>query len=233
MLDKAGNLIGGYTAYLLARKYGLEHVPVRYGQRQIITAAHRPGGKLYSWELPRILVDQVKAGDWVRVRTEKGCTTVKVAEVEEYAGQEPEPLRVGELTGLRWSDVDLKENVIHIRQQEVEGISDFVFTNSQGRPYATNAVNSMLKSIVEAYNKLESKKAEKESRIPEPFPHISARILRHTACARLAESGLEPKVLRYIMGHANISVTMDIYTHLDFSRIQRRMEEVREYIKIG
>lgn len=26
-------------------------------------------------------------------------------------------LRVGELTGLRWADVDLKENVIHIRQQ--------------------------------------------------------------------------------------------------------------------
>ena len=26
-------------------------------------------------------------------------------------------LRVGELTGLRWSDVDLKENIIHIRQQ--------------------------------------------------------------------------------------------------------------------
>ena len=26
-------------------------------------------------------------------------------------------LRVGELTGLRWADVDLKDNVIHIRQQ--------------------------------------------------------------------------------------------------------------------
>lgn len=94
VLDKAGNLIDGYTTYLLARKYSVEHVSVRYGQRQIITAAHRPGGKLYSWELPRVLVNQVKAGDWVRVRTEKGCTTVKVAGVEEYAGQEPEPLRM-------------------------------------------------------------------------------------------------------------------------------------------
>lgn len=26
-------------------------------------------------------------------------------------------LRVGELTGLRWADVDMKENVVHIRQQ--------------------------------------------------------------------------------------------------------------------
>ncbi|MCI8515800.1 MAG: tyrosine-type recombinase/integrase, partial [Hungatella sp.] len=49
----------------------------------------------------------------------------------------------------------------------------------------------------------------------------------------LAESGLEPKVLQYIMGHANISVTMDIYTHLDFSQIQKKMEEVQGNVKIG
>jgi hypothetical protein len=91
VLDAAGNLIDGYTTYLLAKKYGLEHVPVRYGQRQIIMAAHRPGGKLYTWELPGILIGRVRAGDRVVVRAAKGCTAVKVAEVEEYAGQEPEP----------------------------------------------------------------------------------------------------------------------------------------------
>ncbi len=195
-------------------------------------------------------------------------------------------LRAGELTGLRWSDVDLKENVIHVRQQlvyknfgdgcrfylqelkteagrrdipltadarkslirqkelylllgkgqrqqETAGVSDYVFTNTQGKPYATNAINSMLKSIMGAYNKLETERAEKEFRIPVLLPHISAHILRHTACTRLAESGLEPKVLQYIMGHANISVTMDIYTHLDFSQIQKKMEEVQGNVKIG
>ena len=94
VLDGSGNLIDGYTTYLLAGKYGLEHIPVRYGRRQIIRAAHRPGGKLYTWELPGILVDRVRAGDRVGVRTEKGHTTVMVAGVEEYAGQEPEPLRM-------------------------------------------------------------------------------------------------------------------------------------------
>jgi len=94
VLDGSGNLIDGYTTYLLAEKYGLEHIPVRYGRRQIIRAAHRPGGKLYTWELPGILVDRVRAGDRVGVRTEKGHTTVMVAGVEEYAGQEPESLRM-------------------------------------------------------------------------------------------------------------------------------------------
>lgn len=195
-------------------------------------------------------------------------------------------LRVGELAGLRWADVDMKENVIHVRQQliyrnlgdgcqfriqdlkteagrrdipltanarkslikqkeitlllakssklkEVDGISDFVFTNTQGTPYAANAVNFVLKNIVNTYNKREEVKAGNEHRDPELLPHISAHILRHTACTRLAESGLEPKVLQYIMGHANLAVTMDIYTHLDFTQIQEKMEAVQERTLIG
>ena len=174
-------------------------------------------------------------------------------------------LRVGELTGLRWTDVDFKENVIHVRQQliyknlgdgckfhiqdlkteagrrdipltenarkslikqkefclllgkgikqqKIDGINDFVFTNTQGKPYATNAINFILNNVVKAYNTKEIEQARKERRKAELLPHISAHILRHTACTRLAESGLEPKVLQYIMGHTNVAVTLNIYT---------------------
>ena len=72
-----------------------------------------------------------------------------------------------------------------------------------------------------------------KSREPELLPPVSAHILRHTACTRLAESGLESKVLQYIMGHANVSVTLDIYTHLDFTIIQEKMEAVHENMRIG
>ena len=54
-----------------------------------------------------------------------------------------------------------------MKQQEVEGISDFVFTNTQGKPYAVNAVNFALDHIVEAYNKMEGAQAAKEHRQPE------------------------------------------------------------------
>ena len=94
ILDSQNNLIDGYTSYLLARANSIQFVPVRYGKRQIVKASHRPGGKLYSWELPRILIDRVSAGDKAIVCTERGARTVIVTAVEEYAGNEPEPLRM-------------------------------------------------------------------------------------------------------------------------------------------
>ena len=194
-------------------------------------------------------------------------------------------LRVGELTGLRWSDVDLKENIIHIRQQliyrnlgdgcrfhvqdlkteagrrdipltasarkslikqkelslvlgtkqrkEIDGITDFVFLNSLGNPYAANAVNFMLKNVVEAYNRSERATAAREDREMKLLPHISAHILRHTACTRLAESGIDPKTLQYIMGHSSIAVTMDIYNHVDTARVKNEMEKAEDVIKYG
>lgn len=194
-------------------------------------------------------------------------------------------LRVGELTGLRWSDVDLKENIIHIRQQliyrnlgdgcrfhvqdlkteagrrdipltasarkslikqkelslvlgtkqrkEIDGITDFVFLNSLGNPYAANAVNFMLKNVVEAYNRSERATADREDREMKLLPHISAHILRHTACTRLAESGIDPKTLQYIMGHSSIAVTMDIYNHVDTARVKNEMEKAEDVIKYG
>ena len=94
ILDSSGYLIDGYTSYLLAVRYGVSHVPVRYGRRQIIRAAHRPGGKLYVWELPGILIDRVKIGARVLVHSGKGVKAVTVAAVEEYGQQAPEPLRM-------------------------------------------------------------------------------------------------------------------------------------------
>lgn len=94
ILDRRGNLIDGYTSYLLAVKHGIQCVPVRYGKRQIARASHKPGGKLYTWELPEILIDWVSAGDKAIVRTERGVRVVTVEAVEEYAGQEQEPLRM-------------------------------------------------------------------------------------------------------------------------------------------
>ncbi len=94
ILDRRGNLIDGYTSYLLAVKHGIRCVPIRYGKRQIIRASHRNGGKLYTWELPGVLIDRVSAGDKAIVRTERGVRVVTVAAVEEYAGQEQEPLRM-------------------------------------------------------------------------------------------------------------------------------------------
>ena len=81
-------------------------------------------------------------------------------------------------------------------------------------------VNFILRDIVKAYNEEENERAKRERRKPEELPHISAHILRHTVCTRMAETDLDMKVVQYVMGHANISVTMEVYNHItDRSRI--------------
>lgn len=94
IIDSRGNLIDGYTSYLLAKAHGIQCVPVRYGRRQIVRASHKNGGKIYTWELPGLLIDRVHIGDKVLVHTDRGVRAVTVAAVEEYAGNEPEPLRM-------------------------------------------------------------------------------------------------------------------------------------------
>ena len=40
--------------------------------------------------------------------------------------------------------------------------------------------------------------------------------LAYTFCSNMAKSGMNPKTLQYIMGHADISVTLNTYTHVNF-----------------
>lgn len=94
ILDSSDHLIDGYTSYLLAVKNGLEHVPIRYGKRQIVKAYHRQGGKIYMWELPGVLIDRVSPGEKLIVRTSRGIRTVTVSAVEEYNPEQYiEPLK--------------------------------------------------------------------------------------------------------------------------------------------
>ena len=45
--------------------------------------------------------------------------------------------------------------------------------------------------------------------IPEVTPHVC----HHTYCSNMAKTGINPKSLQYLMGHADISVTLNTYTH--------------------
>ena len=88
VLDEDNYLIDGYTSYLLAKQIGAKCVFIRYGKRQVVRAYHRPGGKLYEWELPERLIDKVSSGDRVLVHTKGGARSVTVAAVEPYRPQE-------------------------------------------------------------------------------------------------------------------------------------------------
>lgn len=68
-------------------------------------------------------------------------------------------------------------------------------------------------------------------------PHVC----RHTYCSNMAKSGMNPKTLQYLMGHSDISVTMNTYTHWgledaadelkkmeDVEKVRREMEKGQE-----
>lgn len=47
-----------------------------------------------------------------------------------------------------------------------------------------------------------------------PVGHITCHTLRHSFATRAIESGMKPQVLKTILGHSNISMTMDLYAHV-------------------
>lgn len=53
-------------------------------------------------------------------------------------------------------------------------------------------------------------------------PHVC----RHTFCSNMAKSGMNPKTLQKIMGHSDIGVTLNTYTHVGFEDIQKEMKKI-------
>ena len=96
-------------------------------------------------------------------------------------------------------------------EYEIDGISDFVFLNRFGQPQNPQTVNRAIKRISVAYNEAELEKAEKEKRKPQLLPPFSCHNLRHTFCTRLCENETNLKIIQDIMGHKDISTTMEIY----------------------
>ena len=98
----------------------------------------------------------------------------------------------------------------------IDGRGNFLFVNQKGKPKVAIDYNMLFVRMVKKYNK-----HHKDN----PLPHITPHTLRHTFCTRLASKNMNPKDLQYIMGHSNISITMNWYAHASIdtakSEVQR------------
>jgi predicted HTH transcriptional regulator len=45
------------------------------------------------------------------------------------------------------------------------------------------------------------------------------------------KSGMNPKTLQYLMGHSDISVTMNVYTHIGFDDAEEELKRMEEFRK--
>lgn len=102
-------------------------------------------------------------------------------------------------------------------EEFVDGMTNFVFTNRFGMPHNPAAVNRAIKRIVETHNAEEEVKARKQRREPIMIPKFSNHILRHTFASRFCENETNIKVIQEVMGHADVSTTMNIYAEVNSS----------------
>jgi len=101
----------------------------------------------------------------------------------------------------------------------VDGYSDFLFLKQDGMPKVAANVESTIKGLVKKYNK-----AHEDAPLPKVTPHI----FRHTFCTNMANQGMNPKTLQYIMGHANITMTLNYYAHADGSSAKAEMDRIEK-----
>ena len=108
-------------------------------------------------------------------------------------------------------------------EQMIDGVSGFLFLDEKGKPMVAYHWEKKFQHSVEKYNKIY--KVE--------LPKITPHVCRHTYCTNMAKSGISVKTLQYLMGHSDISVTMNVYTHLKLVDAQDELEKlkVREQVK--
>ena len=103
------------------------------------------------------------------------------------------------------------QKCIGFTSEEIDGYSNFVFATAMGTVYSAASVNHAIDRIRKAYNEEETENARREGREPLLVPYFTAHHLRHTFCTRFCENETNLKVIQSIMGHADITTTMDIY----------------------
>ena len=106
-------------------------------------------------------------------------------------------------------------------EKMIKGHTGFLFLDKNGNPEVAMHWQHRLNHMVKRYNDI--------YRVQ--MPNITPHVCRHTYCSNMAKSGMNPKTLQYLMGHSDISVTMNTYTHWgleDAADELRKMEDVEK-----
>lgn len=98
----------------------------------------------------------------------------------------------------------------------IDGYTGFLFLDKNGMPMVALHWEKYFQRICQKYN------STHKVQLPKITPHVC----RHTFCSTMAKGGLNPKSLQYIMGHSDVSLTLNTYTHLDIEDAQSDFERV-------
>lgn len=181
-------------------------------------------------------------------------------------------LRLGELLGLKWGDINFKEENLKVsrtiqRVTEIDKNGNRTSKIIEQTPKTKNAIRTIpiphdifLKLKVHRKKQLEEKLLAGElyydndyvfcNELGYPMDDkkpgrnlksilkklginpIKFHALRHTYATRLFEANVNPKTVQVLMGHYDISMTMDIYTHVMENQKIEAVEELNKIFKI-
>jgi site-specific recombinase XerD len=106
-------------------------------------------------------------------------------------------------------------------EKSIDGYSGFLFCDDNGMPLVAMHWQHRFNHMVGRYNDI--------YRVQ--MPNITPHVCRHTYCSNMAKSGMNPKTLQYLMGHSDISVTMNVYTHIGFDDAEEELKRREEFRK--
>lgn len=157
-------------------------------------------------------------------------------------------LRIGEICALSWDDIDLqnrllyvRHTVVRIRAEEKGKVSTHQVIDQPKTKASLRCIPicSNLQSVLVEYAEHSPSKyvVSNNSQFVCPrtyeyrynkllelseVPHVNYHALRHTFATRCIESGVDVKSLSEILGHANVSITLNTYVHssMDLKRAQ-------------
>lgn len=142
-------------------------------------------------------------------------------------------IRIGEMCGLRWSDIDFRKKCIHIQRSVknyyvqaerrcVREIGETKTIYSNRRIYMTDDFADILQKRqgtgfiytgTDRYIDTCSARQALNRRLNKlDIPHVRFHALRHGFATRAIQKGVDPKTVAAILGHAHCNITLDIYT---------------------
>lgn len=160
-------------------------------------------------------------------------------------------MRIGEVCALMWDDIDLENNIIHVRHtiarvKSMDGdnktklIIDTPKTISSKRdipissslkPILMAAINNKKSMFVVSDNdsfvgtrtfEYRYKQMLKRNNIRE----FNFHTIRHTFATRCVEVGVDIKTLSEILGHSNVSTTLNTYVHPSMEIKRNQIEKL-------
>ncbi len=112
----------------------------------------------------------------------------------------------------------LEDRPTNLPEKMVDGYVGFLYRDKNGMPEVAMHWQHRFNHAVKRYNDI----------FRVQMPNITPHVCRHTYCSNQARAGMNPKTLQYLMGHSDIGITMNTYTHLGLDDAKNEMIRLEE-----